>query len=160
MAKTDVTVEMALMVYLVKMAKVVQTDFRGVMELTESMENQHILLPQNMDFQEQKQNGFKVSKVLTAGTALFLICQTMQQKLILQNYRSKSGKYPASAISLYLKAVLMPCRNTVTASTLITMTVIVLLQDLQKVIRTFVLLKTTMLCISIRMISAGQERCL
>lgn len=45
MAKTDVTVEMALMVYLVKMAKVVQTDFRGVMELTAQMENPPILLP-------------------------------------------------------------------------------------------------------------------
>lgn len=41
----DVTVEMALIVYLVRMAKMVQTDFRGVTELTESMENQHILLP-------------------------------------------------------------------------------------------------------------------
>ena len=40
------------------------------------------------------------------------------------------------------------------------MTVIVLLQDLQRVILTFVLLKTTTLCISIRTISAGQERCL
>ena len=68
-----------------------------------------------------------------------------------------TGKYPASAIFLYLKVVLMSCRNTATASTLITMTVIVLLQDLQRVIRTFVLLKTTMLCISIRTISVGQE---
>ena len=69
----------------------------------------------NMDFQEQKQNGFKVSKVLTARTESLPICQTMQQKLILQIYRSKSGKYPASAISLYLKMVLMSCRNTATA---------------------------------------------
>ena len=85
------------------------------------------------------------------------ICQILQQKLILQIYRSKSGKYPASAISLYLKAVLMPCRNMATASTLITTMDIVLLQDLQKVIRTFAVLKITMLCISIRTILAGQE---
>lgn len=59
MAKTDVTVEMVLMVYRVKIERMVRTDFRGMMELTAQMENPPILLPQNMDFQVQKMNGCK-----------------------------------------------------------------------------------------------------
>lgn len=45
MAKTDVTVEMVLMVYRVKIERMVRTDFRGMMELTAQMENPPILLP-------------------------------------------------------------------------------------------------------------------
>ena len=69
-----------------------------------------------------------------------------------------SNRQVLSAIPFYLNPVQMPLRNTAKIFTPITMTAIVLLQVLRRVIRISAVPKMIMHCTSIKQILVGQER--